>query len=83
MSTRVPPRLAIDMTEEQRVALQNMIPHGMKNRIFSHFIDEICEKLKEYGELYIAAYLEGYVGLGFNRLQEYAEKISKGANIGG
>lgn len=70
-------RIAIDITESQRVSMQNMIPHGAKNRIFSHFIDELVIKLQDYGELYIAAYLEGYVGLGFDRLSEYAEKLQR------
>ncbi len=35
------PRVTVDITKEQEVALKEMIPHGLKKRMFGFIIDDM------------------------------------------
>ena len=51
------PRLSIEITEKQNLALSRLIPWGVKNALFCSIIDDVIELLMEHGEIVIAAIL--------------------------
>lgn len=50
-----PPRLNVDISEEQDKALRDLIPWGQKHHLFSAIVDELIEVIKEHGEMAISA----------------------------
>lgn len=40
------PRLTLDLREDQVTALRELIPHGLKKRIFQFIIDDLIEILQ-------------------------------------
>jgi hypothetical protein len=56
-----PPRLNVEITEEQDVALRKLIPWGMKHHLFSAIIDALIEVVQEHGEMAITAIACGKV----------------------
>ena len=51
------PRLSVEITKEQYLKLQNLIPWGVKGALFSALIDSTIELLEREGEVVIAAIL--------------------------
>lgn len=51
------PRLSIEITEEQNLALQRLIPWGAKNSLFSALVDDVIELLEKHGIVVISAIL--------------------------
>jgi len=51
------PRLSIEITEEQRLKLNKLIPWGVGRELFSAIIEDLIEVLEEHGEIIIAAML--------------------------
>ena len=41
------PRLSEEITEEQFWALKNLIPHGIRKRLFSSLVDNVIEWLSD------------------------------------
>lgn len=62
------PRLSIEITEDQNADLKAMIPWGVKNALFSIIIDDVIEKLKGHGSLFIATVLSRKI-----KLDEYVK----------
>ena len=50
-----PPRLSIDLTEEERLRLNRCIPWGLQRKIFSVMIDSLCSSIEKHGEFALAA----------------------------
>jgi len=56
---RTPPRLVINITEQQFRDLQRLIPHGLKTRLFQTLVDDMIELLEdEDPELVIGFFTE-------------------------
>ena len=51
------PRLSIDLTEDQQMELNRLIPWGIKNQLFSVIVDDVIRCIKEHGQVFIAAAL--------------------------
>lgn len=49
------PRLSVEITEEQQLALQKYLDFGMQKRLFSIIIDDVIRMLDEHGRLFLAA----------------------------
>lgn len=50
------PRLSVDITEAQQLRLQRLLPWGIKNKIFSLLIDEVCNIAEEHGPMAIGLF---------------------------
>lgn len=51
------PRLSIEISEKQFLALQQLIPHGLRKVIFNYIIDDLIELLNTNPKLIIGAIL--------------------------
>jgi predicted CopG family antitoxin len=51
------PRLSIEITKDQYLKLQNLVPWGVKGALFSELVDGVIELLEKEGEVVIAAIL--------------------------
>jgi len=51
------PRLSIEITEEQFLSLQQLIPHGLRKAIFSCIIDDLIIMLKTDPSFIVGAIL--------------------------
>jgi len=48
------PRLTLDLRHDQVIALRELLPHGMKKRVFSFIIDDLIEILRgDYVQLFL------------------------------
>jgi hypothetical protein len=50
-----PPRLNVELTEEQDAALRRLVPWGLKHHLFSAVVDELIALIEEHGEIAISA----------------------------
>lgn len=50
-----PPRLSVDLTEEQKSRLSNAVPWGLMKPLFQSIVEQIVEIGEKYGELGIYA----------------------------
>ena len=57
------PRLSIDLTEEQQMDLNRLIPWGIKGQLFSVLVDDVIRCVKEHGQIFIAAALSKTIKL--------------------
>jgi len=64
MSTDYRPRLSIEITEEQHLALGRLIPWGAKNELFRVIIDDVITLLEKHGAIIIAAILTRRLNVG-------------------
>lgn len=53
-----PPRLTVEITEEQALFLRNALPHGLKKALFGIIIESLIAAIKEHGVRVIALVLE-------------------------
>lgn len=67
MKTESPPRLSVEITEEQRSELVRLIPWGVKSQLFSIIVDDIIRLLRKHGESFLAAVLTRKL-----KLEEYS-----------
>ena len=67
MSDSYRPRLSIEITQEQHLALQNLIPWGLRRRLFQTIVDDVIRLTRKHGHLFIAAVLEQN-----SKLEEYS-----------
>jgi hypothetical protein len=58
-----PPRLSVNLTEEQANALREVIPWGLKSALFQVIVDDIIELAKKHGQVFIAALLDRKIRL--------------------
>lgn len=58
------PRLSVEITEEQQLALQKYLDFGMQKRLFSVIIDDVIEMLEKHGRLFLAAVMLKEVSYG-------------------
>lgn len=52
------PRLSIELSEEQHKSLQQLIPWGVKNQLFSIIVDQLIALMQNHGQVVIALVLE-------------------------
>ena len=72
------PRLSVEITEEQQLALQKYLDFGMQKRLFSIIIDDVIRMLDEHGRLFLAAVVLKEVSY-----KDYSSlRISKGGKDG-
>jgi len=55
------PRLSIDLTEEQYLKLQKIIPWGMRKIIYRKFTDALIKSVEDNGQRVLGAFLSGDV----------------------
>lgn len=53
------PRLSIELTEDQYFKLQNSLPWGTKQAVFSSLVDEVNRLVDTYGPAAIGAIFSG------------------------
>ena len=58
------PRLSVEITEEQQLALQKYLDFGMQKRLFSVIIDDVIGMLDKHGRLFLAAVMLKKVSYG-------------------
>lgn len=63
MTTDYRPRLSIEITEEQNKALQELIPWGLKNQLFSTIIDQLIPLLRRRGPDVIAMIITDHINV--------------------
>ena len=49
------PRLSVEITEEQYLALQKYLDFGMQKRVFSIIVDDVIRMFEKYGRHFLAA----------------------------
>ena len=49
------PKLSVEITQEQHLRMQRLLPHGFRKIIFSIMIDDLCDLVEEHGELVLGA----------------------------
>lgn len=55
MTAKYRPRLSVEITEEQQLALQKHLDFGMQKRLFSIIVDDVIEMMEKYGRNFLAA----------------------------
>lgn len=55
MADKYRPRLSVEITEEQQLALQKYFEFGEQKRVFSIVVDDVIEMLEKYGRAFVAA----------------------------
>jgi len=63
-----PPRLSIQISEEQNQALWRLIPWGVKNELFRVIVDDLIDLLEDHGEQVLVAILAKKL-----RLKDYSQ----------
>ncbi len=64
MAEEYRPRIAIDLTEEQKRRLDKALPWGTKTTVFSIFVEELLRLCDEHGAgLIIGAFLDRRIRL--------------------
>lgn len=58
------PRLSVEITEDQQLALQKYLDFGMQKRLFSIIIDDVIGMLNKHGRLFLAAVMLKEVSYG-------------------
>lgn len=61
MTDEYRPRISIDVTEEQRLALQKYVPWGTQNALFGALIDQLIPLLEKHGDTIIAFILNNKI----------------------
>ena len=49
------PRLSVEITPEQQLALQRYLDHGMQKRLFTIIVDDVIRMCEEHGRNFLAA----------------------------
>jgi len=49
------PRLSVEITPEQQLALQKYLDHGMQKKLFNILVDDVLRMLKSHGRNFLAA----------------------------
>jgi hypothetical protein len=49
------PRLSVEITPEQQLALQKFLDHGMQKKLFNIIVDDVIRMLKQHGRNFLAA----------------------------
>ena len=55
MTKQYRPRLSVEITEEQQLALQKHLDFGMQKRLFSIIVDDVIKMLDKHGRHFLAA----------------------------
>ena len=55
MTAKYRPRLSVEITEEQQLALQKHLDFGMQKRLFSIIVDDVIEMMEKHGRSFLAA----------------------------
>ena len=58
------PRLSVEITHEQSIALDELIPHGMQRRVFGVLVDDLIQALRLDRQLVLGAILTREFHLG-------------------
>ena len=57
MSESYRPRLSIEITQQQAKDLNELIPWGLKNQLFSAIVDDVIRLRREFGVNFLAVIL--------------------------
>lgn len=55
MKTNYRPRLSVEITEEQQLALKKHLDFGLQKRLFGIIVDDVIAMMEEHGRLFLAA----------------------------
>ena len=55
MASKYRPRLSVEITEEQQLALQKHLDFGMQKRLFTIIVDDVIKMLELHGRHFLAA----------------------------
>jgi hypothetical protein len=55
---KAPKRIAVEVTQEQYETIKRNFEHGMQQRVLEVMIEDMCQLLEEYGQIFILAMLE-------------------------
>jgi len=58
---KYPPRLSVDITDEQQARLKAAIPWGLRQPLFQAIIQEVLEQVEQIGDILIAAVISGNI----------------------
>lgn len=58
------PRLSVEITEDQQLALRKYLDFGMQKRLFSIIVDDVIGMLERHGRLFLAAVMLKEVSYG-------------------
>jgi len=58
-----PPRLTVEITDEQANALRLLLPYGLKKQVFGVIIDSLIEAMQNHGVRVLAMVLEKKIDL--------------------
>ena len=64
MTTFERPRLSIEISQEQAIALRRMFPWGTKNAAFNIIINDLIRMYKQHGNKFIGALIAESITLG-------------------
>ena len=71
------PRLSVEISPEQQLALQKFLDHGMQKKLFNIIIDDVIKMLKLHGRTFLAAVIMHKLSY-----QEYTTlEVGKNANV--
>ena len=71
------PRLSVEISPEQQLALQKFLDHGMQKKLFNIIVDDVIKMLKLHGRTFLAAVIMHKLSY-----QEYTTlEVSKDANV--
>lgn len=57
MDKHRPPRLSVELTDQQALDLRNLLPHGMQKALFRVVVDDVIRMAKKHKEMFFAAIL--------------------------
>ena len=58
-----PPRLNVQISEEQSDRLRRLLPWGVQGELFRKIVTDTCDFIEEYGKIGIAAYMTNRISL--------------------
>lgn len=61
MGTNYRPRLTVEITPEQQLALQKHLDFGLQKRLFGIIIDDVIEMMEKHGRGFLAAVVKRQV----------------------
>lgn len=63
MSDDYRPRLSIEISHEQSMAMRDLIPWGLRRQLFDIIVNDVIRLTRKHGHLFIAAVLEQKIKL--------------------
>jgi hypothetical protein len=60
---KAPPRLTIEITEEQHATIKQYMEHGFQKKCFGIIVEDVCFMLNAYGGDFVTALLARQVNM--------------------